>query len=115
MFSEYLVQKTQVTGLTNGAISPIYDEKKLIAAHVIVYKGTDEEYDTFITPEAFCCYEEYLDLRIKFGEKITKNSPVLLRRFSLHPYGMTARIDNSEPVAISTVLPCIFNLEGQPT
>lgn len=92
-------------GLTDGSINPIYEEKsnKLIAAHVTVYKGTDEEYDTFITPEAFHCYEEYRNLRIKLGEKITKNSPILLRRFSLNPDGKTAKIDNSEPIAMSTV------------
>ena len=92
-------------GLTDGSINPIYDEKsnKLIAAHVTVYKGTDEEYDTFITPEAFHCYEEYRNLRTKLGEKIIKSSPILLRRFSLNPDGKTAKIDNSEPIALSTV------------
>jgi len=62
-------------GLTDGDIRPIYDEttsKKLIAAHVIVYKGTSDEYDTFISPEAFSAYQEYRNLRIKFGEIITK-------------------------------------------
>jgi integrase len=46
-------------GLRDGDIRPIYDEitgKKLIAAHVVVYKGTDDEYDTFISPEAFSVY-----------------------------------------------------------
>lgn len=90
-------------GLRDGAINPIYENNKLIAAHVTVYKGTEEEYDTFITPEAFHCYEEYRNLRIKFGEKITKNSPILLRRFKLNPDGKTARIDNSEPTALSTI------------
>lgn len=92
-------------GLTDGTINPIYDDKsnKLIAAHVTIYKGTDEEYDTFISPEAFHAYQEYRNLRIKFGEQITKNSPILLRRFDLSPDGKTARIDNSEPIALSTV------------
>ena len=92
-------------GLTDGCIKPIYDEKtdKLLAAHVIVYKGTEDEYDTFISPEAFHAYEEYRNLRIKFGEKITKNSPILLRRFDISPEGNTAKIDNTKPVALSTV------------
>lgn len=92
-------------GLTDGCIKPIYDEKtdKLLAAHVIVYKGTEDEYDTFISPEAFHAYEEYRNLRIKFGEKITKNSPILLRRFDISPDGKTAKIDNTKPVALSTV------------
>ena len=92
-------------GLTDGCIGPIYDEKtdKLLAAHVIVYKGTEDEYDTFISPEAFHAYEEYRNLRIKFGERITKNSPILLRRFDISPDGKTAKIDNTKPVALSTV------------
>jgi hypothetical protein len=92
-------------GLTDGCVKPINDEKtdKLLAAHVIVYKGTEDEYDTFISPEAFHAYEEYRNLRIKFGEKITKNSPILLRRFDISPDGKTAKIDNTKPVALSTV------------
>jgi hypothetical protein len=92
-------------GLTDGCIKPIYDEKtdKLLAAHVVVYKGTEDEYDTFISPEAFHAYEEYRNLRVKFGERITKNSPILLRRFDISPDGKTAKIDNTKPVALSTV------------
>jgi integrase len=91
--------------LTDGTINPIYDDKnnKLIAAHVTIYKGTDEEYDTFVSPEAFRVYEEYRNLRIKFGEQITKNSPIFLKRFDISPDGKTARIDNSGPIALSTV------------
>jgi len=92
-------------GLTDGTINPIYDErsKKLVAAHVTVYKGSDEEYDTFISPEAFHAYEQYRNLRIKFGEQITKNSPILLTRFDISPDGKKARIDNSETIGLSTV------------
>jgi integrase len=92
-------------GLTDGCIKPIYDEKtaKLLAAHVIVYKGTDDEYDTFISPEAYHAYDEYRNLRIKFGEKISKNSPILLRRFDISPDGKAAAIDNTKPLALSTI------------
>jgi hypothetical protein len=92
-------------GLTDGCIKPIYDEKnnKLLAAHVMVYKGTDEEYDTFISPEAYHAYEEYRNLRTKFGENISKNSPILLRRFDINPDGESAAIDNTKPLALSTI------------
>ncbi len=91
-------------GLTDGTVKPIYGEaNKLIAAHVIVYKGTDDEYDTFVSAEAFRVYEQYRNLRIKFGEKIIKSSPILLKRFYLSPDGQSARIDNSAPIALSTV------------
>lgn len=92
-------------GLTDGCIKPIQDEKtgKLLAAHIVVYKGTNYEYDTFISPEAFHTYEEYRNLRIKFGEKITPNSPILLKRFDISPDGKSATIDNKKPIALSTV------------
>jgi hypothetical protein len=91
--------------LTEGCIKPIHDEKtgKLLAAHIVVYKGTEEEYDTFISPEAYHAYEEYRNLRVKFGEKITKNSSILLRRFDVSPDGKTAIIDNIKPVALATI------------
>jgi integrase len=94
-------------GLSDGCIKPIYDDKtgKLLAAHTIVYKGSDnDEYNTFISPEAYRAYEEYRNLRIKFGEKITKNSPILLRRFDISPDGKDAIIDNTKPIALSTVV-----------
>ena len=93
-------------GLRDGDIRPIFDEmtgKKLVAAHVVVYRGTDDEYDTFISPEAFSAYQEYRNLRIKFGEVITKKSPILLRRFDISPDGKTAILDTTKPIALSTV------------
>jgi integrase len=92
-------------GLTDDCIKPIRDKKtgKLLAVHVVVYRGTDDEYDTFISPEAYHAYEEYRNLRIKFSEKITKNSPILLRRFDINPDGNTAKIDNRKPLALSSV------------
>jgi hypothetical protein len=53
--------------------------------------------------EAFHAYEEYRNLRMKFGERITKNSPILLRRFDISHDGKTAKIDNTRPVALSTI------------
>jgi hypothetical protein len=92
-------------GLTDGCITPIHEEKsgKLLAAHVVVYKGSDDEYDTFVSPEAYHTYEEYRNLRTKFGEKISKNSPVLLRRFDVSQDGRNAIIDNSKNLALPTL------------
>jgi integrase len=78
--------------LKNGDIEAIYDDKldpkkKILAAHVVVYRGTTDEYDTFITPEAWKAYEEYRNTRIKFGEKITKDSAIMVRRFNVNEDG----------------------------
>jgi hypothetical protein len=78
-------------GLTDGCVRAIYDDGddndktatagKILAAHVVVYKGEPEEYGMFISPEAWSVYEEYRNLRISLaGENITENSPILLRR-----------------------------------
>ena len=79
------------TQLKDGDIEAIYDDKldpkKILAAHVVVYKGTTDEYDTFITPEALKAYEEYRNTRIKFGEKITKDSAIMVRRFNVNEDG----------------------------
>jgi integrase len=103
-------------GLTDGCIRAIYDDGddndkttttaagKILAAHVVVYKGEPEEYDTFISPEAWSVYEEYRNLRISLAdENITENSPILLRRFDISPDGKTAKIDNTKSVSLSTV------------
>jgi integrase len=77
--------------LKDGDIKAIYDDKldpkELLAAHVVVYRGTTDEYDTFITPEAWKAYEEYRNTRIKFGEKITKDSAIMVRRFNVNEDG----------------------------
>jgi integrase len=107
--------------LTDGCIRAIYDDGdnndktatttnttttagKILAAHVVVYKGEPEEYDTFISPEAWSVYEEYRNLRISLAsENITENSPILLRRFDISQDGKTAKIDNTKLVSLSTV------------
>ena len=88
-----------------GSVRPIYDDKtgKLLAAQVTVYGGTSDEYDTFITPETYSTYEQYRNLRIKFGERLTKESPILLRRFDISPNGKNLKINNSKPLALSTI------------
>jgi hypothetical protein len=56
-----------------------------------------------LSPEAYHAYEEYRNLRIKFGENISKNSPILLRRFDVSPDRKSAAIDNTKPLALSTI------------
>jgi hypothetical protein len=78
--------------LKDRDIEAIYDDKldpkKILAAHVIAYRGTTDEYDTFITPEAWKAYKEYRNTRIKFGEKITKDSAIMVRRFNVNEDGL---------------------------
>jgi hypothetical protein len=60
-----------------GHISPIERKEQLVAAKIKIYAGTNEEYDSFITPEAYRAVQEYIAFRSESGERITKDSPVL--------------------------------------
>jgi len=83
--------------LKDGDVEPIYDDNdptKVLAAHVILYRGTSDEYDTFITPEAWNAYDEYRKIRTKFGENITKDSPLMVRRFNVNKDGSPTLVNN---------------------
>ena len=60
-------------GLRDGDIRPIFDDatgKKLLAAHVVVYKGTDDEYAN----STIGCRAERN--RVKPGRNSSLNPPV---------------------------------------
>jgi integrase len=58
-------------------ISPIFREGKLLAAKINVYAGEDDEYITFVTPEAYLSLESWMKYRNACGEHVTKNSWVM--------------------------------------
>jgi integrase len=50
------------------------ENNEVIAAKIIVYASTREEYFSFITPEAFAVLQEYIEFRSSCGEKISGES-----------------------------------------
>ncbi|MFL6411204.1 MAG: hypothetical protein ACJ71K_08170, partial [Nitrososphaeraceae archaeon] len=60
-----------------GHICPIVREAELLAAKVNVYAGEDDEYITFITPEAYLSLESWIKYRSTCGEHVTKDSWVM--------------------------------------
>lgn len=60
-----------------GHIQPIKREEKIVAAKIVIYAGDDEEYLSFITPEAYFQLEKWIEYRKDSGEKVDKNSWVM--------------------------------------
>ena len=54
-------------------IQPVKREEKIVAAKIVVYAGDDEEYFSFITPEAYYQLESWVEYRKESGEKIDGN------------------------------------------
>jgi integrase len=55
----------------------VHNEEKILAAKIIVYAGDEEEYFSFITPEAYHELEKWMNYRRESGESINGNSWVL--------------------------------------
>lgn len=56
-------------------IIPIEDKNgKIIAAKIIVYASTEEEYYSFISLEAYESIKEWMNFRLSFGESISGDS-----------------------------------------
>jgi hypothetical protein len=77
-----LVLVTCSSGIRVGAweylkwkhIEPIRRDDRIIAAKIIVYAGENEQYFSFMTPEAFQALQEWMDYRKKSGEDINGES-----------------------------------------
>jgi integrase len=57
-------------------IQPIETDKEgeVVAAKIIVYAGSEDQYFSLITAEAYLAIKEWMDFRIKSGEKVTEES-----------------------------------------
>jgi integrase len=60
-----------------GHIRPVERDGEAVAAKMIVYAGEDEEYFTFISPEALRALQEWVTYRKSSGERITESSWVM--------------------------------------
>ena len=60
-------------------ITPKYDPNTndIIAAKILVYAKDQEEYYSFLTPEAYNALKEWMEYRAACGENITGNSLVM--------------------------------------
>ena len=70
------------SGIRIGAIHSIR-LRSLEENRLTVYETFNEEYLTFITPECKKAIDNYLDMRSRYGEKITDNSFLIREQFDI--------------------------------
>lgn len=87
------------TNLKVGDIEKIERDGQIIAAKVTIYRGTNDQYVTFISPEAWQRFQDYQQTRETAGEKITKNSPVLRNIFGVCG-SVVVDVNKVEPLAV---------------
>lgn len=61
-----------------GHLVPVKNsEGDVTVAKIRIYAGDPEEYETYITPEAYKAVEDYVRYREKAGEKVTNETPII--------------------------------------
>ena len=98
-----LVLVTCASGIRIGAweylkwkhIEPIRRDDRIVAAKITVYAGENEQYFSFITPEAFQALKEWMDFRKKSGEDVNGESWLMITLWDTNAPA-------SEPIKIET-------------
>jgi integrase len=62
---------------------------------ITIYEGTKEEHFTFTTPEAAAAIDVYLDYRVRAGEKLVGNSPLIRKEFDVCDVRRPEKIQDS--------------------
>ena len=78
-------------------------------AKVTVYRGDKDQYDTFITPEAYDQLLEYKRYRENIGDKVTAQSPVFVTAMNIDDF----KPDRIRPLATDTVKMLLARLQKQ--
>ena len=64
-------------GMIYGDVTPVNDKENLVGAKLMVYRGDNEQYITFVTAECYGVIQQYISTRKAIGENITENSPLI--------------------------------------
>ena len=103
-------------GMCWGDITPIYKEDgdaagdretptQVRAAKLVVYRGSVEEYVTFVSPECYDTLMRYRKLREGIGETMTARSPLIRDAWDNHRYRKRSAKDPkvARPLTSSTI------------
>lgn len=92
-------------GMTYSDIIPVKDKTSLVGAKIIVYRGENEQYTTFVTSECFGIIQQYINARKAIGEIITANSPLIRDAWDNNTYRKVKSKDPkiSRPVTSKTI------------
>ena len=63
--------------MTYGDVIPIKDTENIVGAKLVVYRGDNEQYTTFVTSECYGVIQQYISARKAIGENITESSPLI--------------------------------------
>lgn len=93
-------------------------DTEIIAAKMRVYAGEAEEYNTFISAEAYDAVKQWMDFRAEYGEKIGPSSPLmrdLFKTVTMKPgstRGMAAAPKRMKSESIRNMIRRAWNAEG---
>ena len=99
--------------MTWGDVTPLraQDSGHVRAARLLVYRGSVEEYVTFVTPECYEMLLKYRAMREEIGEQVTAESPLIRDSWDSHPYRKDTRKDPRAASHISSKT--ISNMMGK--
>jgi hypothetical protein len=60
-----------------GNVKPVERDGNIVAATITVYAGDEEQYFSFMSPEAYNELKKWMDLRAEHGEKLSASSWVM--------------------------------------
>lgn len=79
------------TGCRVGALQSLR-VRNLQDNKLIIYENDREEYFSFITPECKKAIDDYLDMRLRYGEKLTDDSYLIREQFDIRNPGKPRQI-----------------------
>lgn len=101
-------------GMRWGDLMPMYakkDDTTIVAARLIVYRDTAEEYVTFVSPECYDTLLKYKAMRENIGEQISDSSPLLRDSWDTNLYRKDKRKDPRVPAPLASKT--ISNMMGK--